>query len=844
MLKATPAASAGVQGRFHRLTRLTPVTRPARPTHVIKAPPVRFNGVAPDARPVEPALLDPRAGIVYLDGEDRIVDCTRGGCRLLSAEAPEVPFALAKLGIQLADRMGEFSIPFTSVQQIPSDSEIEAVIEGEVSRVLGLIRPPDSNERRLLGVRDLTDSILRARRMALAAALRACQVASGDVIGAIGRLAQAIAHHFHADHTWLAEIGADGKPAQDRPLVEILSSNYSLPAYGYGESAKDSSGLMSLLDEAPHGYARFQRVPPNVQQGRAATETRHHFLAGHLRFTNEDGVVLFLERSASGKPWTSLDERLLRESSDLIALVLENLRLRGATDETSLYLDNILRSTDVGVLAFERNAAQYSVCLANSRFCELFGVAKLAVHGLSDHQLGELLRDGSGEAVVFGDLLSDNASEHTDEIVVGPSPGRVLQRYSTPTRDPYGSAIGRIFFFRDITHDKEVEQQLLHSQKMESVGTLAGGIAHDFNNLLTTVLGYAELIRRDLDLQNPAVAKLEQIERSAKKAAELTSNLLAFSRRSPTQFRVLDPGKLAGETIDIIRFSVPSSIEIEGQIQPELPAVEADETQIQQVLVNLAINARDALPEAKGRIVLRVRTGADTQGNTATGRSYVVMEVEDNGIGISQQDLPRIFEPFYTTKEVGHGTGLGLSMVYGIVKQHGGFIEVASAPGEGSVFSVYLPASEKPLPEDESEPPAPLSGGPVEATILVVDDEKDLLEFCVASLESKAREVLSAGDGQEALEIVERRGADITLVVLDLTMPRMGGVETFYRMRKIVPDLCVVVTSGYGLGGGVSELLHNGAAAFLQKPYSMDTLHRTIDEVLATHGNAVPAPKT
>jgi signal transduction histidine kinase/ActR/RegA family two-component response regulator len=540
---------------------------------------------------------------------------------------------------------------------------------------------------------------------------------------------------------------------------------------------------------------------------------------------------LVLTRQTGQAAWSGEDIAILEEASDLISINFENATLQMNSPSGAQYLSSLLKSSDLGILFVEHNGGAVTLTLANDHFFDLFGRETIRFSGalMSDLEkhLNSYCTPANGDAASVIDYFRPGP-ELTGEILVAAPVERVLRVQSTPSLLHEGEA-GRLILFRDVTHDKDIERQLLHSQKMESIGTLAGGIAHDFNNLLTTMLGYAELVKREVDKSNPTYLKIEHIERAAKRAAELTNNLLAFSRRSPTQLTVFDVSDLVRETAGLIRLSVPSSITLSLALADGLPAIEADATQLQQVLINLIINARDALGNDKGGITVTTKIGYDsTKQVKEPPFPYVVMEVEDSGHGISKADLSRIFEPFYTTKEVGKGTGLGLSMVYGIIKQHRGFIEVTSAPMEGSRFSVYLPStSKKPTPPTKA-PGEIKTIGKSNARVLVVDDEPDLLDFCRMALLEICESVTCASNGLEALTLIEATPDDFDLIILDLTMPRMGGVECFHRIRKIKPEMNIIISSGYSLEGGPGDLLRDGASAFLHKPYSVEALLRTV----------------
>lgn len=605
---------------------------------------------------------------------------------------------------------------------------------------------------------------------------------------------------------------------------------------------------------APDG-TRFSAAPPNpaaaAGDGSGAAFGTSQYLARDLHGRPGNHWLLLLERHGidgnPAQPWTDADAALIERLTFPLGLILENHFLTAQSDERASYLHNMLNSMDLAVMVIEQPpapGAPASVSLVNRGFCEIFGVDPLEIEGDTHVALVQRLRpflpNPQGELTLLNTLLADPTAEHMDEMVINdPSPGsdsgsRTLHRYATPARDARGQVFGRMFFFRDITYDKELERQLLHSQKMDSIGTLAGGVAHDFNNLLTTILGYTELLKRDLKDDEPRRNKLLQIEKSANRAAELTGQLLAFSRRHPTLLKVFDLNKLVTETMNMLRSTVPASIELGSDCYGKLPNIEADETQIQQVLINLVINARDALP-GSGHITISTRPGFDTQAiaNT-TSTIYTILEVEDDGVGIPKDVLHRIFEPFYTTKEVGKGTGLGLAMVYGIVKKHNGFIEVTSALGVGTKFSVFLPSTAKALQLGQA-----LVGirgehkGPRELTIMVVDDEPALREFCVAALGEICSNILTACNGLEALERFKEVNCKVDLVILDLTMPKMSGPECFKHLRAMDPDCRILISSGYNLDLNDRTLLKEQAAGFLPKPYDLNQLLESVERALA-----------
>lgn len=392
----------------------------------------------------------------------------------------------------------------------------------------------------------------------------------------------------------------------------------------------------------------------------------------------------------------------------------------------------------------------------------------------------------------------------------------------------------------DFTERKRLEEQLLQSQKMEAVGNLAGGIAHDFNNLLTVINGYTELAAIKLEEGHPSLAHLDEVRKAGERATELTRQLLAFSRKQVLQPRPLDLNQAVLDAERMLRRVLGERVEVVTDLAPDLGAVSADPTQIHQVILNLAVNARDAMPDG-GKLFFQtanVELGAGSSrftGNLPPGK-YVMLAVSDTGIGMDESTLARVFEPFFTTKEPGRGTGLGLSTVYGIVSQSGGGIEVLSQLGAGATFKIVLPRIVEEA--DAAHPEAESAPGGTE-TILLVEDEADVRHFAAEALRSYGYSVLEAAGGREALRIAEAAGDGIRLLVTDVVMPEMNGTELASRITSVLPDVRVVYMSGYpdGLIGHIAPL--RGDALYLQKPFSSAALARKVREALAPGPSAV-----
>jgi two-component system cell cycle sensor histidine kinase/response regulator CckA len=403
-----------------------------------------------------------------------------------------------------------------------------------------------------------------------------------------------------------------------------------------------------------------------------------------------------------------------------------------------------------------------------------------------------------------------------------------------------GRAVRMVGAITDLTTSKQLQDQLRQVQKIEAVGRLAGGIAHDFNNLLTALLGSTELLQRRLADDHLAQQELATIQRTARRAADFTQGLLAFARRQVLEPVYLDLNAFTSEALPMLRRLIPENIRIDVRAGGGLNTVRADRGQMTQILMNLCVNARDAMP-AGGTITISIENTtidrafiANHQG--AKPGPYVSLAVTDTGTGIGPEDVAHIFEPFFTTKHRGKGTGLGLSTVYGIVKQHGGFIYADSAPAKGSTFSVYLPAAAQRGEPREGPVDHAARGGP--ETILVVEDEAEVRQILVQALSALGYRVYEAADGLDALSLLRSADGGIDMVLTDVVMPRMGGMELCEAARAITPGIRFLFSSGY-----TEDTVHVGFVKkegifFLAKPYGIDTLAKKVREVLDSGGPA------
>jgi two-component system, cell cycle sensor histidine kinase and response regulator CckA len=409
-----------------------------------------------------------------------------------------------------------------------------------------------------------------------------------------------------------------------------------------------------------------------------------------------------------------------------------------------------------------------------------------------------------------------------------------------PVRIDSGRALGSILVFRDATRRRqneaalvESERQRLQAQRMEAIGRFAGGVAHDFNNLLTVINGYADLLLRQNDQSSRSHDGIEQIRKAGEQAALLTRQLLVFSRGKPMKIEVVDLNQIVANFEKMLRRLIGEDIQLATRLAPEPLYVRADVGQVEQIIMNLAVNARDAMPGG-GR--LTIETGVEPPDvNRAvpgeTSAEYAVLTVTDTGVGIEPEVKAHIFEPFFTTKDPGKGTGLGLAIIHGIVKRHNGYMRVESDPGKGSAFAVYLPRTEIARELQSAASPHEPSRGT--ATILLVEDSEDVRALMREVLTGLGYIVIEAADAQEAVHAVAEHSAKIDLMVSDIVMPGMGGLDLAKHLAQSQPRMRVLFVSGYADQETAGLVLNDPATGYLQKPFGPADLARKVAEMIA-----------
>ena len=477
--------------------------------------------------------------------------------------------------------------------------------------------------------------------------------------------------------------------------------------------------------------------------------------------------------------------------------------------------------------------AEWVVQYVNPAFEKVTGYAKEEVLGRNPYILAA---DGENIRVYLG--IEDkirSGSPWKGRLKNKRKDGILLEQDTVvyPIRDPGGKIVNHVVASRDITREVQLEKQARTAQHMEAVGTLAGGIAHDFNNALTGIIGFADLLRMRLGKEPKLQGDVDEILKCAERASTLTRQLLAFARRQVIEPVVLDPNTVVRDLSRLMKKVSGEQIEVRTRLTEGTPPIFADRGQLEQVLLNLCLNSRDAMP-AGGEFlvstdaVVWAEERVEDHAVMPAGQ-YVLLAVADNGTGMDDATRKRVFEPYFTTKAPGKGTGLGLSMVYGIVKQNGGFVFLDTRPGEGTTFRIYFPASEAVSEEKKEKKEAAVKGG--SETILLAEDEESIRTLSERSLRGYGYEVLAARDGAEAVALFESH-PEIAIAVLDVVMPRMGGKEAFDAMRRLRPDLKALFTSGYSTDQIHESFVLLPGIEFLPKPYGPASLARRVREVL------------
>jgi PAS domain S-box-containing protein len=511
--------------------------------------------------------------------------------------------------------------------------------------------------------------------------------------------------------------------------------------------------------------------------------------------------------------------------------ITETKQAKDELEANKHFLDNIINSIQDGISVLDK---EYTVVHTNSVMRQWYKnsgelIGKKCYHVY--HNKDKLCEDCPTRKVL------SSGSAHSEIIPGLPGSGvEWLELYSFPLRDhKTGEITGVVEFVRDISDRRHMEKQLIHAQKMEAVGTLSSGIAHDFNNILQTILGSIQLLSLPKSDEHPDQKHLKIIEKTVNGAKELTSRLLFFNREIASNLQPVNLNKELPGLVKLLERTLPKMIRIEQLYGKDLKTVMVDTVQIEQIILNLAINASHAMPDG-GQLTLKTENVSVDSAHASSNQDlhegeYVTLTVSDTGTGMDPETLSRIYEPFYTTKPSKKGSGLGLSMVYGIVKNHEGVIACSSIPGTGTTFKLYFPtiAGREAVPNPTMSEAMPESGNEV---ILVVDDEDYILDIACEILDHFGYQTLRAQSGEEALERLKQSDIPINLVLLDLNMPGMGGHKCLLQIHDLEAPPKVIIASGYAADGNTQVMLDSGACAFLQKPYQLLDLAKTIRRCL------------
>jgi len=589
----------------------------------------------------------------------------------------------------------------------------------------------------------------------------------------------------------------------NKKFVEIMgSSRKKLIGFNMLKSLRDKKMLSAVEAALSKGTGYYEGDYLSVTGGKL-TPMR----AIYNRITSKDGSFL-----GGISLYEDITERKQAE---------EELR------DSEERLQTILDSLQAGVVCI--NAETHTIVDANPAAIEMIGAPKEQIIGHVCHKYICPAEKGKCPITDLGQEV-DN-SERT----LLTATGAEVPILKTATPILLSGQAHLLDIFIDITEKKKLEAQLQQAQKMEAVGTLAGGIAHDFNNILQAIFGYTQILLMGKEPGNPDYEKLEAIEKSAQRASDLTKRLLIFSRKVESKLRPMDLNNEIEQVSQMLERTIPKMINIESHLSEDIKIINADPAQIEQIMMNLGVNARDAMPNG-GRLIFETENMildeeyCKTHSGSKPGQ-YVKLSISDTGQGMDKEILKHIFEPFYTTKETGKGTGLGLAMVYGIVKSHNGYIMCYSEPGEGTTFKIYFPIIEKEAERVESKKErVPIKGG--NETILLVDDEEAIRELAEDILTRFGYTVLMASNGETALEIYREKKEEINLVILDIIMPGMGGRKCFEKLLKMNPKSRIIIASGYSINGPAKEVLKAGAKGFISKPYDMKGMPQTVRKIL------------
>jgi PAS domain S-box-containing protein len=593
----------------------------------------------------------------------------------------------------------------------------------------------------------------------------------------------------------------------NRKFVEML---------GYDTAGEiDALQIASIIH--PEDRARAVKYARRRQRGEPAPAQYE------MRLLRKDGGTVHAESSSA---------RIIIDGEPASLGFIRDITERKEVEEERMKLSSAVETAGEGIFMLTTDR-RYSY--ANAAWRGIFGFTEKEILGQSSAATRSASYPESLRKAIWTQLEAGNTWSGRQTRTRKDGTPVEVETTIAPVKDGAGAIIQYVGVERDITRQLEIEAQFLQAQKMEAIGTLAGGVAHDFNNILTVIMGFGNMIQDNIEISDRIKPYIDQIVASCAKAADLTRSLLAYSRKQSIALEAHRMGELVTNTANLLKRLLPEDVDLKLDLREPHAVALVDVAQIDQVLMNLATNARDAMPHG-GTLTIRLRTTqldssfSDSHGFGKPG-SYVQLSVADTGTGMDEKTLARIFDPFFTTKEVGRGTGLGLSSVYGIVKQHKGYITVASAPLRGTVFDIYLPlAKGTVVPENIASGPAV---GGTEA-ILVVEDDTDVRRMLVAVLTGQDYTILEAVDGDDAINVFNAHKEEIDLIILDVIMPGMNGKEVLDEIRRTSPAVKAIFMSGYAGDILFIKGVKDEGIEFMQKPISVPDLLGRIRHVLDT----------
>ncbi|MFH1115753.1 MAG: PAS domain S-box protein [Pseudomonadota bacterium] len=649
---------------------------------------------------------------------------------------------------------------------------------------------------------------------------------------------------------------------------------------------KEIDGLRSRVAELEAVQVRLRETEENLRRSREQLQTIFETSPAGIVLVNPEGLITIANKKMGdlfSMPWEDLPGTpyvdLVHPEHRFIGHAKMTALMSGEIDHVSL--ERRYRAADgreflghlsgrrifkedgtleglVGIIMdiTERKKAEDALKAGEKKFRQL---AEVTFEGIIFHDKGILLEANDQFYSIMGyepdELIGTDVIEKTispeslktvrDHVASGSTePYEIVGLRKDGTEIPLevrvklqrtGDKEIRAVALRDVSERKEMERQLIEAQKMEAVGTLAAGVAHDFNNLLHIIAGNAELLEMDLAEQGMRFPETDAIRHSTERGADLVKQILTFSRKIGAEFEYIDINEDIKRTERLLSRTLPKMIDIELSLERKLKTIRADSAQIEQLLINLAANAADAMPEG-GRLIIETDTVRLDDQFCRTHKEcrpgeYVRLRVEDTGHGMSEEVLQHIFEPFFTTKGLADGTGLGLATVFGIVKMHGGHIACGSEAGTGTAFVMHFPVAEAGPPDIRAkhEDTDPARGC---ETILVVDDEPLIADLAKRILENAGYSVITARDGKEALAAYSQEGERIALVILDLIMPEMGGKQCLEELLKIDPGVKTLIVSGHASKGTTLRCKNSGAESRVDKPFNTRDLLRSVRRVL------------